>query len=68
MKSFKKRNKELKVDLANTKTFLNMVIHDLRNPTSQINFTIKFAIDYLKNQNEIKNNLIQELKEFIEKL
>lgn len=33
---------------------MNMVIHDLRNPTSQISFTIQFIIDYLKKLNETK--------------
>ena len=32
-----------------TKLFLNMVIHDLRNPTQQINFAIKYALEGFKN-------------------
>ena len=33
-------NQLLKKALEGTKVFLNMVIHDLKNPASQINFTI----------------------------
>ena len=32
----------------NSKVFLNMVIHDLRNPASQINFTLNMATDSVK--------------------
>jgi hypothetical protein len=31
---FKEENKKLRNTLYNTKIFLNMVIHDLRNPTN----------------------------------
>jgi len=37
----KKENTRLKNLLSSSKTFMNMVIHDLRNPTSQIKFTIE---------------------------
>jgi len=45
---FKEENSNLKQALKNTKIFLNMVIHDLRNPTTQINFAIKYALDITK--------------------
>lgn len=35
---------QLKKTLTSTKIFLNMVIHDLRNPTSQIKFAIDQAL------------------------
>ena len=31
---FKEESKRMRTDLKNTKIFLNMVIHDLRNPTT----------------------------------
>jgi len=33
---FKDKSTVLKQNLENTKLFLNMVIHDLRNPTNQV--------------------------------
>jgi hypothetical protein len=37
---YKKKVADLEKDLTNTKIFLNMVIHDLRNPINNINFGI----------------------------
>ena len=34
LQHLKKKNKDLRQRIENTKIFLNMVIHDLRNPTS----------------------------------
>ena len=34
------------VSLNSIKLFLNMVIHDLRNPTTQISVAIQFALEY----------------------
>ena len=37
---FKEKSQKLEKSLENTKIFLNMVIHDLRSPTSQVEFLI----------------------------
>jgi hypothetical protein len=37
---FKESTQKLRKDLNNNKIFLNMVIHEMRNPTNQIAFTI----------------------------
>jgi len=42
---FKERNQSLRLALKNAEIFLNMVIHDLRNPTNQINFSLKYALE-----------------------
>ena len=49
----------LRQSLYSTKIFLNMVIHDLRNPTSQICFAIKFALENLLKAQEIKDENIK---------
>jgi len=38
---YRKKIKKLEKQLNNTKIFLNMVIHDMRNPTNSIEFAIK---------------------------
>ena len=40
----RKKIKKLEKQLNNTKIFLNMVIHDMRNPTNSIEFAIKQII------------------------
>ncbi len=50
---FREGNATLKSALKNTKIFLNMVIHDLRNPTSQIKFTVNIALDKLCETREL---------------
>jgi hypothetical protein len=44
LKYFKEENKKLKNALNSTKIFLNMVIHDLRNPANQIKYAIEYVI------------------------
>ena len=39
---------KLEKNLENSKIFLNMVVHDLRNPTNQINFLIEHTLNILK--------------------
>ena len=41
---YKKRVFDLEKDLVNTKIFLNMVIHDLRNPINNITFAIDSSL------------------------
>ena len=56
---------KLEKNLENSKIFLNMVVHDLRNPTNQINFLIEQTLNILKDllsggyifdKNELKNH------------
>lgn len=41
---FKNKIKNLEINLENTKIFLNMAVHDMRNPTNQIEFLSKEAL------------------------
>ena len=41
LEHFKEKSNLLKDNLENNKIFLNMVVHDMRNPTSQIDFTLQ---------------------------
>ena len=43
-----KKIKSLEGQLKNTKIFLNMVIHDMRNPSNSIEFAIKEVIKMLR--------------------
>ncbi len=68
---------KLEKNLENSKIFLNMVVHDLRNPTNQINFLIEHTLNILKDlfsggyifdKNELKNHQVslQTVKEKLE--
>ena len=63
--------------MENSKIFLNMVVHDLRNPTNQINFLIEQTLTILKDlllggyifdKNDLKNDqmILQTIVEKIE--
>ena len=45
-----KKIEQLEIKLKNTKIFLNMVIHDMRNPTTSIEFAVKEVIKMLERQ------------------
>lgn len=45
---FKEKSVKLEKSLENTKIFLNMVIHDLRNPTNQVEFLVSQSVKKLK--------------------
>ena len=45
--------RNLKNAYKSTKLFLNMVIHDLRNPANQIKFQIEFALENIQKIIEI---------------
>jgi hypothetical protein len=45
---YKKKVADLEIELQNTKTFLNMVIHDLRNPINNINYGLDSGLDAIK--------------------
>jgi len=57
----KNENKRLKKLAASTKTFMNMVIHDLRNPTQQIKFTIDHSVDLIRASSKQFSVLNQEM-------
>jgi hypothetical protein len=70
---------KLEKNLENSKIFLNMVVHDLRNPTNQINFLIEHTLNILKDlfsggyifdKNELKNHQLslQKVKEKLEQI
>ena len=42
---YKKQFKAIKDMFESSKIFLNMVVHDFRNPTSQIQFAIQFVLE-----------------------
>jgi hypothetical protein len=44
---FKEKSSMLETNLENNKIFLNMVVHDMRNPTNQIDFTLQQSLEQL---------------------
>jgi hypothetical protein len=44
IEKYKKKIKQLELQVQNSKIFLNMVIHDLRNPTNSIEFALREVI------------------------
>ena len=50
--SHNKKVELLETKLKNTKIFLNMVIHDMRNPTTSIEFAVKEVIKLLSEIND----------------
>jgi len=50
---YKKKVADLETELENTKIFLNMVIHDLRNPINNINFGLDSGLDAIKTAEEL---------------
>lgn len=47
----KKKIKKLEHSLTNTKIFLNMVIHDMRNPTTSIEYALKEILKIINSEN-----------------
>ena len=43
----KQKTSLLETNLENNKVFLNMVVHDMRNPTNQIDYTLQQSLDQL---------------------
>ncbi len=43
----KQKSQLLENNLVNNKLFLNMVVHDMRNPTNQIEFTVQQSLEQL---------------------
>jgi hypothetical protein len=50
----------LEMKLKNTKIFLNMVIHDMRNPTTSIEFAVKEVIKLLSEINDPRQIMIRD--------
>jgi len=50
----------LETKLKNTKIFLNMVIHDMRNPTTSIEFAVKEVIKLLSEINDPRQIMIRD--------
>ena len=44
---FIEKSSLLETNLENNKIFLNMVVHDMRNPTNQIDFTLQQSLEHL---------------------
>ena len=51
-----KQIQQLKRDNAKTKTFLNMVIHDMRNPTTSIKMGLEDTILQLRETSKLLNS------------
>ena len=43
----KEKIKKLEYNLKNNKIFLNMVVHDMRSPTKQIEYLLEQSLEYL---------------------
>lgn len=54
--------KKLQKQLTNNKIFLNMVIHDMRNPTNSIEFAVKEVIKLLQLVNKQSNGSLPDNK------
>lgn len=48
----KEKTNLLETNLENNKLFLNMVVHDMRNPTNQIEYTLQQSIEHLDDLKE----------------
>ena len=48
LQSFKDKIKRLETQVTNSKLFLNMVIHDMRNPTNSIEFALRESLKLLQ--------------------
>ena len=53
----KKKIVQMQNNLNGNKVFLNMVVHDMRNPTSQIEFTLKQSLEHLTNMKKKLDSL-----------
>ena len=48
----KEKTNLLETNLENNNLFLNMVVHDMRNPTNQIEYTLQQSIEHLDDLKE----------------
>ena len=65
LQHFKEESRKTNKMMKNMQVFLNMIIHDLRNPTNQINFSIKYALEKMRIAENLrkdhKNKIIQSI-------
>jgi signal transduction histidine kinase len=61
LKFFKKKVSDLEKDLTNTKIFLNMIIHEIRNPINNINFAIDSGLNSIKKASTLLIKYEQDL-------
>ena len=54
----------MKKNLENTKLFLNMAVHDMRNPTNQIEYLLKESLQKLNDLEEQLEQLKKISKDF----
>lgn len=70
LQHFKIKSNKLEKSLENTKIFLNMVIHDLRNPTNQVEYLVNQSVKKLKiiqtKYHTLKNKLSEIPPEIID--
>ena len=68
LQHFKEKAIKLESDLDNNKIFLNMVIHDLRNPTNQVDFLVNQTLGLLKDIKEQHNKNKEIFLNFIKNI
>ncbi len=68
LQHFKEKTIKLDSDLDNNKIFLNMVIHDLRNPTNQVDFLVNQTLGLLKDIKEQHNKNKEIFLNFIKNI
>jgi hypothetical protein len=64
---FKNKKIELENKLENNKVFLNMVVHDMRNPTNQIEYILNQSIERLKDLKNHFNSIDESFNNIINK-
>jgi predicted phage tail protein len=64
---FKNKKIELENKLENNKVFLNMVVHDMRNPTNQIEYILNQSIEQLKDLKNHFNSIDESFNNIINK-
>ena len=64
---FKNKKIELENNLENNKVFLNMVVHDMRNPTNQIEYILNQSIEQLKDLKNHFNSIDESFNNIINK-
>ena len=64
---FKNKKIELENNLENNKVFLNMLVHDMRNPTNQIEYILNQSIEQLKDLKNHFNSIDESFNNIINK-
>lgn len=57
---------DLQVEVRSNKVFLNMVIHDMRNPTNAIEFGIRQTIETLETDEVLRDKVVEEFTKRLE--